>query len=364
MHTFWKSIGQVFFEGTDLGGGGGGGAAEVDLGSVIADSIPQEIRDTPEQKVDAPDPEEEKELAALEQDIRTKNPAMRGNIAIHRHQAVLTRTRNQHAKAQEEWAAKEKAWQERQDAIAQQEAEWKQYEWAKDPDIRSGLEALALAEADQDKFIDLLLQDPRYAERIQRIVKEEKKAQAEGRPRPNKKSEDGSLEYYDDEGTDQLLNWYGNSLKESLSKELRESIGKEMEEKYGEVAKAYKQSALWNKTKAESGVKLEQYRKEWDGFKEYEKDIKALLVKNDEDRAKDSRVPVLSIEEAYIKTVPGKFREAGKVSEEAVRKKILEEMKLKPAAAQQLKPNASPEKGAEHGERDLADVIRANMPRE
>src|SRR4051812_25251098 len=100
----WQ-IGQVLF---DVDGGGGSVTEDTDLADVIAGSIagleggdgdstveaPPAAEATPAPKPAAPD--EEGELASLAAEWRSKNPTARGNIAIDRHQAVLTRTRNQH----------------------------------------------------------------------------------------------------------------------------------------------------------------------------------------------------------------------------------------------------------------------------
>lgn len=343
-------IGRVLMESVDLGGGGGGGA-ESGGGDAITAAITGSIAgmegsDTPvPPPVDPKALEEENELKTLEEEIRTKNPAMKGRIDVHRHQAVLTRARNQHAKELEQWAAKEKAWQEREAAIAKQEAEWKQYEWAKDPDIQAALQAIALAESDEEAFIDLLLKDDRYAQRLTRA--QQQKTFAEGRPGPNQKTEDGSFEYYDNDGINSLLEWHGATLEKALT----EKIERAMEQKYGKVAKAYEASTEWNTAIAEANGKLEKYRKNLEGFAEQEKNIRSFMQQPGNER--------VTVEEAYMAVVPKALREAGKIEKDKLRAEILAEMKGKPAAVAE-KPGVV-ERTGETGEKDLADVIRASI---
>lgn len=345
---FLKTIGKVFWDVPDAGSGGGGSdAGGSDLGAIIADSLPADL--------DAgggnePNEEEEKELQALEQDIRTKNPAMRGNIAIHRHQAVLTRARNQHAKELEEWTAKEKAWAEREAAIKKIEEDAKQLEWARDPDIQLGLQALALAEADQGAFVDLLLQDPRYAKLIQKVTGESQPKVPSDRPKPNKRDETGGFEYYDDEGIEQLLNWHGQKVSGSV----KDEVLKEIQKEYGPLREAFQATTLWNQQLHQSKVQLDTMREKWPGFKEHEKEIKAVMLKDEK----------MSVEDAYREVVIRQYQNQTKVNEEELKKKWLAEMKAKPAAANGTVKGKAPERSSESGDTDLADIIRRTIPRE
>lgn len=346
------------------GGAGGGG------GDPITDAITGaigEVEGGEEVVEEQPDPKEaereaeEKEIAALQAEWRAKNPQARGNIAIDRHQAVLTRARNQHTKAQEEWAAKEKAWQEREEAIKAQEAEWQQYEWAKDPDIQQALLALDLAERDPATFAKMLLSDDRYA-KILRMAEaaEEKKIPSE-RPKPNKQTEDGALAYYDDDGVEQLLDWHGSRLKESITKELRESISQEMEERYGKVAEAYQASTVWNEALQTQKEKLDTMREKWEGFREFEKEIKAEMVKRDKERERNPRLPMLSAEEAYIMVVPPKLKAAQQANKAAIREEAIKDLKDKKAAVSGTVRSSGVERQDEKGDKDLADIIRASI---
>lgn len=362
---FLKHIGREFWDVvTEGGGGGGGNEGPADLGAVISESISGLEGAEPQAQAEPePQTDEEKELAAIEQQIRQQNPNMRGQIQIHRHQAVLTRTRNAHEKAIQEWAAKEKAWQEEK---AKHEAALKQYEWANDPDIQAGLYALQLSEQDQRKFAELLLSDPRYAEILQF-----KEAQAQNlpkdRPRPNARSEDGKYEYYDDKGLEDLLGWHGRTVSEQLKKELTEALTQQFEEKYGPVAQEFEARNLWNSAVQEQRSVLEGYRNELEGFKENEGAIKKLIVENLEARERDPRVPLLSAKEAWMQVVFPQLKAKASENEAAIRQRVLKELEDKKAAAGGAVRQATSrgvERSVESGDRDLADVIRASLPRE
>lgn len=342
-------------EGVDMGGGGGADPVSEAITSSISglsDNAPDGSGDDPAplpaaaQEPVAKTPEEEaeeKELAALEQEIRGKNPTMRGNIAIHRHQAVLTRARNQHAKALEEWAAKEKAWAEEKAKHEAAVKEWDSYGWAKDPDVIEALQLIALADKDQKAFVEALMTDSRFAELIQ--FKNATPVPST-RPRPNAKTEDGALEYYDDAGLEELLKWHGAET----SKAAKEEILKEVEKRYGPLADAYQQTTSWNKAIAKSKTDLDQMRAEWVGFAEFEKDIKALMMAPGNEKM-DAR-------EAYIRVVPGKLAAREKANKEAMRKELIEEMNAKRAAADgAIHSNPNPERGADPAEGEDDDPV-------
>lgn len=349
MNKFWKNIGQVYWDVPAIEGAGGGGGDEIggDIGSVIEGAIADQGEVKPDPGAD---PNEEAEIGKLAEEWAKANPNARGHIKIDRHQAVLTRTRNQHQKALEEWAAKEKAWQEREAAIKKQEEEWKQYEWAKDPDIGEALQALALANSDQKKFVELLLQDERFASLIQL-----KEAQAAGqipadRPKPNQKSEDGAYEYYDDAGLDALLKWHSAQSEKAIAARIEQ----QMEQKYGKVAQAFEATTVWNQQLAEAKVKLDEMRQTWPEFAKYENEIKAYMDKPGNEK--------VSVDEAYRVIVTQRLLEREKVNRETLRKEILEELKGKKPAAEAVEKAKPVDRKAEPaGDVDIADVIRESI---
>lgn len=332
-----------------LSDGGGGGSEPTDLHDVISQSLegvdrgedvegtvtpPVVAEETPEQKAAAT---EEAELAALEKEILAKNPQMRGNIAVHRHQAVLTRNRNQ-------WTAKEK---EYADAKAQHEkdlADWKKYEWAKDPDLREALSALALAETDQKAFAEYLLKDPRFAEVIQ-LKQQQEQIKENKRPGPNRTTEDGQ-KYYDEEGLAALLQWQqGETLKaanESFDKRLRDQ-----EKQWKPVVDEATQKAAWNSALTSQGQVLANAREKWSGFKEHEAEIKKVFQEHEDWDLKD----------AYIAVVPGAYQAQTKVNKEQTRQELIAEMNKKPRAVG-LRPGAVSDREKSDEPRDLGDVIR------
>lgn len=347
MFGFDRWMLQPLTETADLGGGGGGA---VDLDGVISGSLEGVDRGDPaagavdlpadpalETKEPTAEEKEEQELAALEQEIRTKNPTMQGTLAVHRHQAVLTRNRNQ-------WAAEK----------TELEKKYKQLEWANDPDIKRALGALALAETDQKAFVEMLMQDERFANLI--AFKEAQKEAAAGtgqasgqneRPGPNKLSEDGTYKFYDEEGLQQLMAYERKMAVE----EAKTALMKE----FGPVKQEYEARNAWNQSlETQRGV-LENARTNWKGFKENEPAIKAALMADQK----------LSLDDAYRQVVIEKFSSETKVNREKLRAEILAEMSGKPRAASTLKPGGGVEREVDTNKTvDLEDVIRRTLPSE
>lgn len=341
------AFGELFYDMPAADGGAGGtgaGGGELDLGSVIEGAIADQGEAKPDPNAD---PNEEAEIGKLAQEWAAANPNARGHIKIDRHQAVLTRTRNLHNKALEEWTAKEKAWAEEKAKHEAAIKEWEAYQWARDPDILEALEVLALAGSDQKKFVEKLLEDERFANLIQ--FKEQAPAIPADRPGPNARSEDGSYEYYDDKGLDALLKWHGSQLEKSVE----QRIVRQMEEKYGKLAQAFEATTTWNQQLADAKVQLDQMRKEWPEFQKYENDIKAFMGQPGNER--------VSVGDAYRAVVVPKLLEREKVSRETLRREIMEEMKAKPAAAQGVEKGKPIERTAEPGGDDIADVIRQSI---
>lgn len=343
MFPKWTTFG-VFFDvpGAD-GGAGGTGGGDVDLGTVIEGAIADQGEVKPDPNAD---PNEEAEIGKLAEEWAKANPNARGHIKIDRHQAVLTRNRNQHAKALEEWAAKEKAWQEAETKYKQ---EMEGLSWAKDPEILQALQFLAMANDKPESFVEELLKDERFAKMLQLKEAQEERQIPNDRPRPNQRTPEG-LEYYDDDGLDALLQWHqGRSTKD-----LEAKLTKQFEEKYGGVAKAFEATTLWNKSLADAKVKLDSMRKDWPEFAKYENDIKALMNQQGNEH--------MPVDEAYRQVVVSKLLEREKVNRDTLRKELIEEMKGKKAAADGVEKNTGIERVAGRDEdRDIADVIRESI---
>jgi hypothetical protein len=349
--TVSNKVWRLFFEGPGpdggaggMGGGGdsGGGGGTSDLGDVISASLEgQGGREGATPSSDQPSPEEEAELAALEKDILAKNPGMAsGAIKVHRHQAVLTRARNQFAKEKADYDQK----------LAQYErdqAEWQRYAWAKDPEVHQALQALALAETDQDKFVELLLQDPRFAERIQLKGQPTQPAQLQGRPGPNATSPDGQYKFYDEDGLQALLQWERQQTTKAAVEEAKREWAKE----FGPVREEYEARNAWSQALDSSRGVLDQARAQWPGFTENEPAIKQALIKND----------TWDLNDAYRHVVVNQLQSQTKLSRDQMRKELLAEMNRKPGAVGQIPGNGRPESRASDAPRDIADVIRDSL---
>lgn len=334
----------------DEGGGGGSDLTDVisqsleglDRGDEGLETPPPPVveQQTPEQKAAAD--AEEAELSALEKDILSKNPQMRGNIAVHRHQAVLTRNRNQ-------WTAKEKEYADAKIKYEKDLADWKRYEWAKDPDLKEALSALALAESDQKAFVEYLLKDERFANLISFKEQGQPKVIPSTRPGPNKATEDGTSKYYDEEGLAALLEWErAETLKASQA--AFDARLKEQEKTYKPVVDEYAQRNAWNAALSSQGQVLNHARENWSGFKEHEAAIKKAYQEHEEWDLKD----------AYIAVVPGAYQAQTKVSKEQMRKELIEEMNKKPKAVG-MKPGKVADREASDEPRDIGDVIRGEL---
>lgn len=356
------------------GAEGGGGGAPTDLGDVISQSIsgldegdfaPTGGDAIPKPEVKEPAAaDDEAELAKLEAEIRAKNPTMKGSMNIHRHQAVLTRQRNQAAKELAEWKAKNTEWTTARAEYEKQLNEWKQYEWAKDTDITNALRAIELSETDQRKFAELLLNDPRYAEILQ--LKEAQAAAAQvpnDRPGPNQRTPDGKTQYYDAEGLQKLLDWQAAQVEKHTAAQLEKKFAQEMDKRFGEykpLKDQFELNTAWNNAlRFQRGV-VAKAKENWPGFKEADDKglIKKYMVAN----------PKSDLNEAYMEVVIKQQAKDDAAKEAAWRLKYQKEMELKArAGGSNLKPQVGSGvermTGAAGDKRDLGDIIREQISR-
>jgi hypothetical protein len=316
---------QVLSDAVDEGGGGGGAVSGVE--SAIQTAIGEGgAEGDPAAGAADPDPEEA-ELSQLEKEWQAQNPNAKGSLAIHRHQAVLTRNRNQ-------WAAKEKEYQDQLKAV----------EWAKDPELKAALQVLQLAETNQKGFAEALLKDPRFAELLT-FKEQQQQAQEDpeaNRPGPNQTSPDGKYQYYDQDGLKALLEW-----ERQRAVQLAKS---EFMKEFGPVKQEYEQRNAWNGALESQRKVLDGARKNWKGFTEAEGKIKQALIEH----------PEMDLHDAYRTVVI----EGLSVQRDTLRKEILAELNGKPAATNALKPTGGVQRTDEKTERSIEDVILASLPRD
>lgn len=284
-----------------------------------------------------PEQAEEAEISQIAADLVSKNPNLKGSIDVSRHQAVLTRNRN--------------AWDKERKELSDK---YEKLKWAEEKEAQAAFQALALAETDQRKFAELLLKDPRFAEilSLKDIQKEvEKKIE---RPGPNATSQDGTFQYYDDKGLEDLLNWHGGEVEKRMTDAF--------EKRFGKIEQEYNQRMVWNKSVNEQRQRLNLAREKWPGFKDAEEKIKAYLGQPGNEN--------LLLEDAYRDVVIKHFQDQTQVNEQELRKKIMEELRLKPKAATDTKAKERERIVDEDGvdSRDAksiaADIIKRNLPRD
>jgi len=289
---------------------------------------PVEVEPQPQ----TPSPEEEAEeaeIAKLQQELAAANPKLQGKIDVPRHQAVLTRTRNQ-------YEAKLKEAQERYEKV----------KWAEEKEAQAALQALALAESDPKAFVELLMKDKRYGDLLQFKEIREKAEEIAQRPQPNAATPDGQFQYYDDKGIEELLGWHGQQIESGLMKKL--------EARFGPIEQRYKSEKIWNEARERNRVVLEGARKSWKGFNENEQAIGQFLSKN----------PQATLHDAYREVVIPALEAQGRANKEALRKEILAEMSKKPKANTEDTRVEAERVADEGGKRSVADIVRANLPRE
>lgn len=278
--------------------------------------------------------EPDEELSKLQEELVTKTPGLAGKtIDVARHQAILTRQRNQAE-------AKEKAFQA---AVQKAEEQAKAFQ---DPEVQAALRALSLADTHPKAFVELILSDPRYQQliqfkEVQDKVAEIQEAKAE-RPQP-KRTEDGQ-EYWDQESLDKLLAW---NRQEAIA-EAEKRVAKAMEEKFGPVYDEYQARNTWNEALERNRGVLENARANWDGFKEHEPTIKKALKDN----------PNWDLNDAYRSVIVKVYKDSASKTEADYRKKFMEELNGKKRAAEgSLRPQQPERTAKAKDEIDTEDII-------
>src|SRR5690606_16462814 len=207
-------------------------------------------------------PSDDDELKSLEQELVEKTPALKnGKIPVSRHQAVLTRERRKF-EAQ----------------VKQLESKYKPYE---EPAFRNRIQAMELAERDPDRFLQFLTSLPQYRVRLDRLVEQRALQVApapppaavddEKKPEPDRIEPDGSLGY-SPEQAEKLAQYYARQA-ERKAQERIEKLQSEVKP----LVEQYKVAALVKEAEVRQGQILNHARKYWEGFQEFEPEIKAYI---------------------------------------------------------------------------------------
>jgi hypothetical protein len=264
----------------------------------------------------------------------------RGPIPYDRHEAVLTKARNEHA-AQ----------------IRERDERIKSFDKYESPDFKTRIQFLDILEKEPQRAIDILKQvDPQrfgkltwaeqqaVAKEVAAAVAEPAEAPALTKPQPDKLDTDGTLTY-SAEAAEKLIEWRLQQEKIAHQKELA-AIRKEIEplaadRKTREEERAAK--AQFEKSLDKMGRKLAEARANWPEYTANEPAIKQYLSDN----------PTSELEEAYRAVVAPKLvanRDAIRTEE---RKKLIEEMNGRATAANGVvAPGKLPVAGAPAEEAD------------
>lgn len=321
--------------------------------SGLSDATPETPVDTPpvEASADADpapapappaEPTEEDELSSIEKELVTKTPDLaKGRLSVSRHQAVVTRIRRQ-AEAERK----------------KLEAEFEPLKQYSAPDVQERLQAIRLAETHPTVFLrQVLLNDPRYQAEIDKLLSERAPKPeaaapapdpADEKPKPDRLEADGTLGYSAD-GAQKLLDWHERHVERKHKADL-DALRKEI----SPVLEKEKHQAAVSEAMTRMRPVLENARATWDGFTEYEADIRAELHKPGNEK--------MTLHDAYRVVVIPKLRTDRAALEADLRKKIVDEMNVK-APKPTLRPGTLPPAvgGDPATPRALEDVIRESI---
>lgn len=295
------------------------------------------------------EPSDDDELKSLEQELVEKTPALKnGKIPVSRHQAVLTRERRKF-----------------ETQLKELESKYKPYE---DPAFRNRIQAMEIAERDPDRFLQFLTSLPLYRERIDKLVEQRALQIApapppaavddEKKPEPDRIEPDGSLGY-SPEQAEKLAQYYARQA-ERKAQERIEKLQAEVKP----LVEQHKVAALVKEAEIRQGQILNHARKYWEGFQEFEPEIKAYI---------DAQPPnvYVPLQDAYDAVVRPKL--AARAQErEAQQKKLLEEERAKAVREyiEQLNAKSSQNttivpgrlpaaSATPAGEQSMEDIVRA-----
>jgi hypothetical protein len=289
----------------------------------------------------------EGEQPPAEQPSKEQPPAQqrrRGPIPFDRHQAVLTKARNEAKTAQE-------ALQKRLDELSGR------YE---SEEIQARLKLMDLLESNPQQAVALLKQVD--GERFKSLSWAEQQAAAAAvadaaaaaqpsageRPEPDALMPDGTLGYSAD-GALKLVEWRLAQERSEFNKQF-ETFRKEL----SPITTEHQARVKFDEAVQRQGKVLESARKTWEGFTEHEAEIRQKLVEN----------PAWDLNDAYRAAVVPKLKGSREAIRAEERKRILDEMnargKAKGVLPGQPPAAAAPSEGAE---RTTVDLVREAVTR-
>jgi hypothetical protein len=248
-----------------------------------------------------------------------------GPVPLSRHKEILENTRREY------------------------EAKLQRLSWAEqvqgDPNaIAERLEAMRVAETDPQAFLGFLRNHPLYAPLLQPQPQSAPvhppATQDDPMPKPDKLFEDGSTGY-SGERLQQLMEWRDRQNDKRYS------------ERFGPIEQQFRATQIWNEALERTAPKLEQARSTWEGFRENEGAIRAII--EDAVRRGDTSV---TLESAYRQAVVPKLKADEAALRARIRQELIEESNRKSAAVTEVPggPVAKPAPKDLRG-RPMVDVV-------
>jgi hypothetical protein len=326
-------------------GGGESEATGGEVGETISESSsPETDVETTEADQEA-DPSEGETSEAEAQDAVEADPLVpakkQGPIPFDRHKKILENAREN---ARQEFGAQVAELQER---LRPFEGE----------DAQAFVSAMSLADNDPDTFAKVLLGDEKVGAALRKVMGAMTPAgqpaavaghpESGGKPAPDRLYEDGTVGY-SAEALDKLLAWEREQTSQALSAQFDERLKHEFGE-VKDVVEERRAQVAFERAKAQARPLLEEARKNWPRFSEFEADMREYL-----------RVtPGATLESAYRVAVLPQMQK----SEADIRAKVIEEMNGRKAAVLQ-KPAAKATRPAADGPPgDIETVIQRSLAR-
>ncbi len=303
---------------------------------IPGDETPEAPADAAETASETPTEEPSQAPAPVAEAPKKK----RGPIPYDRHEAVLTKARNEAKAAQE--------------ALQKQVEEYKgRYE---SDEIKNQLAWLNLLGTDPKKAVEILRQAA--PDRFSNLTWAEQQAAAAQAaeqaapapaaaemPQPDALLPDGTLGY-SAEGAQKLLDWRMAQERAAFQQEL-----KVLRDEVKPITVEHKARAAFDQSVQKMRPVLENARKTWDGFTENEAEIRQKLAENQ----------TWSLDDAYRAVVVPKLKTNRDTIHAEERKRILDEMNQR-GKAKGVLPGQAPAAAAgaaDKTERTTADIVRA-----
>ncbi len=306
-------------------------------------------------EVAAPEVSEEAELATLEKELVEKTPGLRkGAVPSSRHQAVVTRVRNQY---------------EAQLAEANKKLEsYKPYD---DPHTHNRLTAARMAEESPENFTKVLQGIPAYQAIFNRMIDEAVAARA---PKPSEKADDlGSVaaDILLEDGSSGFTTANAQKLVAHAVAQAKRDLQKELDAVRGEIKPIQderRDNALRGQAAQRASTTLSEARKEWPGFKDHESAIRAVLEENTKAwELNPQQTKLITLDQAYRQVVVPRFQTDKEKLRAEIRAELVKEQNERARAPKSIRPGLPAATADDDGApQDMESIIRgaiSTLPR-